>query len=234
MVEANQIRFAAQAFRAAFDYHYSTFASPDDASARALGGGGSAILGIEHVVVLVDLLLQLESLEEALLIARRGQRWIQGRKSQKGWDSIVDDDREYDPPGYDRDAPPVDFVDKAAQMEGHELDLNLRHRLALIRLRLGHQAEAMVRVTTLNRADLQIHVEEILELDVEQHHALIRELAGELLNRKMWPNALNCYAVVHSCPNVSGVLVGAQASFSLKGLDRGRSADDLRDLHLSI
>lgn len=130
--ETNQIAFGAQAFREGFDYHTDTYTTPDDQTDEANR------LTLEHIVILVDLLLQLDSLEESLAVIRRGQRWLQGRGDQHGWDAY-DDDREYDPPGINRDGTAED-----EEVEGYGLDINLRHRLALLRLRLGNDMEATV------------------------------------------------------------------------------------------
>lgn len=126
---------AAQILRRAFDFHLRHFLSPSDQS-----GTEPNTLRLEHVIALADMLLQSDKLEEALTIVKRGQRWVQGRKEQKEWDRY-DDDREYDPPGVVRDG----NEKEDDESEGFKLDVNLRHRLALIRLRLGDDDEAMVR-----------------------------------------------------------------------------------------
>ncbi len=122
--------------RAAFDFHIDRFNGPNDSSPAEAN-----TLRLEHVTILTDLLLQQDKLEEALVVIKRGQRWVQGRKEQKSWDNM-DDDREYDPPGTARDGGGEDTEGS----EGFALDTNLRERLALARLRLGDDEEAMVRV----------------------------------------------------------------------------------------
>lgn len=98
---------------------------------------------LEHVVALVDLLILHDELEEAVVIVRRGQRWLQDRKAQRQWDAL-EDDREYDPPGLQRE---IGEAGMEAN-EGFALDINLRHRLGLIRLKLGNDDEAMVGLTS--------------------------------------------------------------------------------------
>ena len=95
---------------------------------------------LEHVIMLADDLIQLDNLEEAVSTIRRGQRWLQERSDQKQWDSF-DDDREYDLPGTQRGE---EGEDGAEPLEGYPLETPLRHRLALLRLRLGDDDEAMV------------------------------------------------------------------------------------------
>jgi general transcription factor 3C polypeptide 3 (transcription factor C subunit 4) len=130
-----QQSLAASTLREAFDYHIERFNGEgenpkDEPNTMHLG----------NIVALTDLLLQLDKLEEGLVVVKRGQRWLQGRRDQRSWDSI-DDDREYDPQGSAREAEGEDMEG----FEGFALDTALRHRLALIRLRLGDDDEAMVR-----------------------------------------------------------------------------------------
>jgi general transcription factor 3C polypeptide 3 (transcription factor C subunit 4) len=91
---------------------------------------------LEHVKALVDLLLAIEDLEGALNVIRRGQRWLSGRGQAVEWDGFSDD-REYDPPGTVRDDGELE--------QGNDLDVYFRQKLALIRLRLKDDEEAMVR-----------------------------------------------------------------------------------------
>ena len=91
-------------------------------------------MGIEHIVPLVDMLIQIEKLEEGVDVVRRGQRWLQGRMEERHWD-VLEDDREYAVIG-DEDGGGGD--------EGNELEITLRLRLALLRLRLGQDEVAFV------------------------------------------------------------------------------------------
>jgi general transcription factor 3C polypeptide 3 (transcription factor C subunit 4) len=134
IIQTNQLAFGQSAYRNAFDYHYETFAGPshlsddrdeNDASDDEEDEGNT--MALEHVMALVDILTLTEKLEEAVEIVRKGQRWLQGRVEQKYWDTF-EDDREYALEGE----------------EGHDLDIGLRHRLALLRLRLGNDEEAFV------------------------------------------------------------------------------------------
>ena len=134
MLSTKQSVYAANIIREAFDFHLNHFSGPSQQGQKLQN-----TLRLEHIVLLVDLLLQFDKLEEAVVVIRRGQRWLQGRIMQTSWDSI-DDDREYDPPGvsrYKEGQPEEEF-------EGFALDPNLRHRLALTRLRLGDDNEATV------------------------------------------------------------------------------------------
>jgi general transcription factor 3C polypeptide 3 (transcription factor C subunit 4) len=132
-METKQYRFGADALRKAFDWHIQHFTGPDDDSSPEPN-----TMTMENVINLTDLQIQLDELEEAIVIIRRGQRWLQGRRNEKQWD-VVEDDREYDTPNVIRG-------DKTVDDEGEirPLDINLRQRLAMIRLKLGDDDEAKV------------------------------------------------------------------------------------------
>lgn len=190
IIQANQLAFGQSAYRNAFDYHYETFAGPthlnDDRDEDQESDGEEDegnTMSLEHVIALVDILTTVEKLEEAVEVVRKGQRWLQGRVEQKYWDTF-EDDREYAPEGE----------------EGHELDIGLRHRLALLRLRLGNDEEAFVSylsTTQRNVADQKGHIGEILQLDVVAHQDMFVELGEALMKRELWERALDCFASIN-------------------------------------
>lgn len=135
ILETNQLNFGCQAYRAAFDYHVESFVQPDDDEE-------GNTMGLEHIVPLVDMLMQTEKLEDAVDVVRRGQRWLQGRTGEKHWDAL-EDDREYAPTA-GAGAGDEEEGGGGGEVEGNELETPLRLRLALLRLRLGHDDEAYV------------------------------------------------------------------------------------------
>ena len=134
LIKTQQYSSAAGTFRQAFDFHVERFNGSHDQSEDEPN-----TMQLEHIITLTDVLLQLDNLEEAVVVIKRGQRWLQARSEQKSWD-VMDDDREYDPPEASRKAEGGDTEGS----EGFPLDTNLRYQLALARLRLGDDAEAMV------------------------------------------------------------------------------------------
>lgn len=100
---------------------------------------------LENVINLSDLLIKLDELEEVVVVIRRGQRWLQGRRDQKQYD-LMEDDREYDGPLVTRVEKGKEKEDE--ERERHPLDISLRHRLALVRLKLGMDDEAKVSLLT--------------------------------------------------------------------------------------
>ncbi|OCF58798.1 hypothetical protein L486_03288 [Kwoniella mangroviensis CBS 10435] len=183
MIDMNQRPFVVQVMREAFDWHIKTFdAGPG--SAPLVSELIPNTMTIERVIDLVDDFMILDDLDQALEVVRKGQRWLQGRKGQKNWDNYDKEDREYDPPQTPRYNPETKEME---DNEGFELDVQLRHRLALIRLRLGDHEEAM------------IHVNEIQTLDVLAYHALFVELGEALMKCELWDKALDCYASIQEC-----------------------------------
>ncbi|EIW71252.1 hypothetical protein TREMEDRAFT_27203, partial [Tremella mesenterica DSM 1558] len=171
----------AQAFRRAFEWHYDHFNGPEEVYSDLAN-----TMRLEHVIAVGDLLMLGDQLEEALLVIRRGQRWLQNRKDERQFDAL-DDDREYDPPGVQR---LTESGEQAEDLGTHPLDVNLRQRLALLRLRLGDDDEAM------------LHVDHILEWDVELNQTLFMELGEALLKREMWEKALEVLAELQSNDNI--------------------------------
>ncbi|KAL1412045.1 transcription factor TFIIIC subunit tfc4 [Vanrija albida] len=175
--EAKQFVFGSNVFGDAFLFHFAAFSSPEDQRP----GSDQNTMQLEHIVVYVDYLLLSGDVESAVSTIHRGQRWIQGRKNQKGWDAI-DDDSEYEPPK-EADEEDVDGVEGPSG--GYHLDTQLRYRLALSRLRLGQDTDAMV------------HINEILELDALIHSTMFKELGDALMKRELWESAIEFWASLH-------------------------------------
>lgn len=90
------------------------------------------------LIVLFDLLMATEEYAKAVFEVKRGVRWLQGRLEEKEWEKAKDD-REFDVPGFMR-------AGSEEEGQGRELDINIRHRLGLARLQLGHVQEARVSI----------------------------------------------------------------------------------------
>jgi general transcription factor 3C polypeptide 3 (transcription factor C subunit 4) len=149
----NAIQEGAQIFEAAMEHHIRTF--PDGPSAASQQGASSTTtqnnMGVDFIITLADFKILLLEYEDVINIIRRGQRWLGGRSREVYWDMEVDD-REFDPPGTVRrthrqtGAPELDNAPEGQEQasEGYEMDVNLRHRLAIARLKLGHDYDAKV------------------------------------------------------------------------------------------
>lgn len=134
IVETKQFAFGADTFRTSFDWHLTNFAGPDDYPPNM-----AIRMTVENIAVTADLCYSIDDLEGVVQVVHQGQRWLQGRSSEKHWDQF-EDDREYHPPDLHKDE-----EDEMEGLEGFLLDPSLRHRLALARLTLGQHEEALVR-----------------------------------------------------------------------------------------
>lgn len=141
LVSMNLRGLVAQTARRGFDYQIATYPSP---SQRPRVPDVSPPMTYENIITLIDDLLALEEYEDALVVVKQGQRWLQGRAEQKGWDTM-DDDREYDPP---------DTIREEVESEGFEMDVGMRHRLALSRIKLDDIHEANVRILSPFRCSM--------------------------------------------------------------------------------
>jgi hypothetical protein len=84
--------------------------------------------------------------QSAVNIIRKGARWLEGRYTENDPLDLNAEDREFDVEGFAREGSASgneDAVVKAGSKTFH-LDINLRERLAVSRLRLGDFVEAKV------------------------------------------------------------------------------------------
>jgi hypothetical protein len=116
----------------AFEWHIKTFADPDDK-------GEDNQMDREYLQLLVDLLIFARDYDLAATVLKRGERWLQKRSRQIFWDKL-EDDSEYDPAGAER----AEENNVTEDREGYELEVSMRARLAVIRLKLGHDEDANV------------------------------------------------------------------------------------------
>lgn len=91
---------------------------------------------------LAHLLLLQDKPDMAIKVIKQGQRWLQGREKQTGWDVLLDD-REFDRErkvrkNWEKDAKHLE------EAPVNSLDLKLRLRLGVARLNMGRLAEAQV------------------------------------------------------------------------------------------
>ena len=101
-------------------------------------GGPEAPCRDVHIVALADYCLLLQFYDRAICAIRNGARWLQGRRTEVHWEGLPDD-REFDlDPGV-RKGP-----DPGMRSGMHPLDVNMRHRLARTRIKMGDHDEGRV------------------------------------------------------------------------------------------
>jgi general transcription factor 3C polypeptide 3 (transcription factor C subunit 4) len=139
LIEHSDLSLCAELYEAALAHYSATFpvghgVNPE--TGQEVPGGG---YGLMEILVLADLYNTMGDFEKAIRVIRSGCRWLQGRGSQKLWDSC-EDDREYDEAdwrtghGRERELPPGKYP----------LDVNARHRLVVARIKMGDIEEGIV------------------------------------------------------------------------------------------
>lgn len=108
--------------------------------------GGQLLRGTfewSDVIIYAEMCAFLERYSDAALALRSLSRMLIGRQQETFWDTYVDDDREWDADDERKREVPEYIPDKFPfGMYGPALPLDLRAKLAIYRLKLGHEEEA--------------------------------------------------------------------------------------------
>lgn len=131
----NNVHEGVRIYEAAFEHYTRRPYPPPEGAATT----SAHIWTMDLLTNLADFMLLTYDFEGVISVVKRGQRWFQGRGRETQWD-LISDDREYDP----KDTKRLADTYQLGEGEGYELDLNLRHRLAVARLKLAHDEDAMV------------------------------------------------------------------------------------------
>jgi general transcription factor 3C polypeptide 3 (transcription factor C subunit 4) len=128
-------------FENARDLYKETFAR-----LRANTGGLTDTLGWSDLNSYITVYEQLGEYEAAIRELKSISRWLLSRESEEFWDIITEDDCEWDS-DISRRVNVQDFQANNFPLDryGEGLPLELRARLGICRLELGHHEEAMVR-----------------------------------------------------------------------------------------
>ncbi|KDQ11782.1 hypothetical protein BOTBODRAFT_113883 [Botryobasidium botryosum FD-172 SS1] len=173
LVELNEIPRIIKIYQDAFDYHRQTQPQPNLETS----------FGIRQIIALADFYNSINEPEMAIKTIRAGARWLDGRSEERFWDA-VSDDREFDVEGYIRQAA------EGTENPGQEsvragvinpLDINMRHRLAIARLKLREFEEG------------KMHCDIILAHDVLEYHVLFNEIAETYIEQGMYAEALKIF-----------------------------------------
>ncbi|KAM0750023.1 TPR-like protein [Meredithblackwellia eburnea MCA 4105] len=166
----------------------------------------------EDLESLADLLLLSKQYLKTISILKSGVRWLQGRSQEEVWEEMTGDDREYDlerkwRTGWERESR---FVEEAGV---NELDVRLRTRLGVARLKEGKVDEA------------QIHFGIALREDVSEFPELFGAIADAYLESKMFSEALDVYQDMAENEETNGSAVWikvAQCNLELGDLDQAK------------
>ncbi|KAK9475358.1 uncharacterized protein V1510DRAFT_443573 [Dipodascopsis tothii] len=157
-------------------------------SKRQKKAKGRPVFGWSELNILAELYGRQDEYLKAIRFIKSTARWLLGRADETFWDDAPDDDDESDAVDHDTDA---EFDDRRQQnakfralpratqagwQDRYRLPLDLRAKLALYRLRLGHVDEALVHAAILTEAppsqyaDLYLDVGEAL-MEADQFEA---------------------------------------------------------------
>ncbi|CAN8096486.1 unnamed protein product [Discula destructiva] len=144
------------------------------------------------VMIYVEMLSFLERYADAARALRSLARFMIGRQDETFWDAYIDDDREWDL-DEDRKREVEQYVPNRYPygLYGPALPLDLRAKLAMYRLKLGQNGEAMRHldawIPLTGPSSTQIHEY------FEDSPFVIKELANQLYENKLAQRALDFY-----------------------------------------
>ncbi|OJD18911.1 hypothetical protein AJ78_01097 [Emergomyces pasteurianus Ep9510] len=143
------------------------------------------------VNIYVEFFSYLNDYEQGIFALKSLSRWLLGRKGDTEWDSIVEDDREFDAEDFPRRTDVTFFVPNKYPIEsyGAGLPLELRVKLGIYRLKLGlqYREEALSHFSWLNPDDSS---EGALLYDFGD---LFREAGDALKDAKLYQDAILFY-----------------------------------------
>lgn len=157
-------------------------------------GGGELQRGTfewSDVTVYVEMCAFLERYSDAACALRSLSRFMIGRQDETFWDLYVDDDREWDQDEERRREVEQYVPNKYPYgLYGPALPLDLRAKLAIYRLRLGHKEEAARHLDWIPFAE---HTNAPIHEYFEDSPFVIKDLANQLFENKEIERALGFY-----------------------------------------
>lgn len=201
LIELGDLKLCSELYQDALGHYATSFPDGKVAPLAATTGSidpalahestpANVAFGLMELLVLADTYNGLGAHEKAIKTIRAGCRWLQGRSSQKYWDSCPDD-REYDPPDFVRTS---DTESKTVEQGFFPLDVNARHRLATARLRLGDTDEG------------RMHANIVLAEDEAEFVHLFLEIADTFFEQGMFTDARPIYESLGADASVRMIL----------------------------
>ncbi|KZT51273.1 TPR-like protein [Calocera cornea HHB12733] len=194
-LELNDLPQALHLYQTAFDF-YRKFPPNEE------------LFGIPSLSVLADLQMNTGNVDGAIQSVKSGTRWLQNRSNETFWD-LAEDDREYDPQGFVRDRFEGQEDDQAPGY--HPLPFELRHRLAVARLKSGNDVEAQIHVDVIRALDRDLHPE---------YFEYMMEIGDAYFERGLWEEAYAAYDDVHGSSEVVSRHLLTQIGRCLRNLGR--------------
>ncbi|KAF8327415.1 uncharacterized protein EI90DRAFT_3127081 [Cantharellus anzutake] len=169
LIDLDDAPRATRLFQDAFDFH--TKRQPE-------GPHSENDFGTRQIIALTDFYNNVNEYEKAIFTIRRGARWLDGRFHESPMWDPVQDDREFDLPGYARD----EGISRGPGPGCYPLDINFRQRLAISRLKIGDFGEAQM------HASIVLATEDVVEFSI-----LFEELANVYFDLGMYEDAREIY-----------------------------------------
>ncbi|KAI9512391.1 TPR-like protein [Russula earlei] len=217
LIELSDLSVCAELYGAAFTHYSATFPGGhgiNPETGEQVPGGG---YGLMEILVLADLYNTMGDYDKAIRIIRSGCRWLQGRGSQKLWDSC-EDDREYN----ETDWRPGNGRDRELGPGKYPLDLNARHRLAVARIKMGDIEEGMA------------HANIVLSKDIIDYAPLFVEIADAYFDREMHAQARPIYEMLGQDAGTSSLHVLLRVATCYHMLGQLQDAAEVYETILSL
>lgn len=217
LIELSDYSLCAELYEAAFAHYSTNFPGGhgiNPETGQEVPGGGYSLM---EILVLADLYNTMGDHDKAIRVIRSGCRWLQGRGSQKLWDSC-EDDREYDETdwrlgsGRGRELAPGKY----------SLEVNARHRLAVARIKMGDIEEGMA------------HASIVLSQDVVDYAPLFVEIADAYFDREMYAQARPIYEMLGQDAGTSSLHVLLQVALCYHMLGQLQDAAEVYETILSL
>ncbi|KAM3504076.1 hypothetical protein MY10362_003782 [Beauveria mimosiformis] len=160
-------------------------------------GPGDRFEGLWYDIgIYADLCASSGSYRETIKELKALARWMVGRASEHYWDHVQDDDREWDVDS-SRRSQCTDFTDSlfSPSRYGESLPLDLRMRLAMLRLRLLDKGEAMRHLNYLDPS-----TQDTRDF-VDEFPAVAYDLAEELMKSAVTDVATNILEILRETSN---------------------------------
>ncbi|KAF8477123.1 hypothetical protein BDZ91DRAFT_787718 [Kalaharituber pfeilii] len=159
--------------------------------------------GWSDLNILVELYILEKRWDKAVYMTKSIGRWLWGRANDTFWDQIQGDDREWDEFDDSRKAVVKEYDRQKFPESTYVMPIELRVKLGICRLKLGHAEEAIKHFRYLDRHDPSVYYDLFQEtgdtlLEYGSHEMALEYFgvvaAMELAeDPKLWSNMAKCY-----------------------------------------
>ncbi|RPA78449.1 TPR-like protein [Ascobolus immersus RN42] len=148
------------------------------------GNVGDGSFGWSDLNILVEMYALAADWGTAISKTKSLGRWLYGRQQEVYWDTITDDDREWDKDDLPRRVMVAQFRHGRYPEQTYELPLELRVKLGICRLKLNHKEEAFM------------HFERLKDIQATVYYDLLQETADALFDCELYNAAIPYYNTI--------------------------------------